>query len=123
MNEPLSKDLLYGDFRDSMAKKEKLALRAAHKALDIPDDDMNINAQRTQTNHGISTMGAIGIAIAAGLPTVLLAALMYFRGGVPTPATPAPTPAIQDAAPKKVEWDVELKWNGKEWTKKVTPVQ
>lgn len=48
------------DWRDALHKK------AAHKSLDIPEDDMSI--QSSKTVNGIGTLGAIGIALAAGVP-------------------------------------------------------
>ena len=89
MNEPLSKDLLYGDFRDGMAKREKLALKAAYKALDLAPDDMNINASRT--TNGIGVLGAAGIALAAGIPALLVAWIMS------RPAPETKTETKQDA--------------------------
>lgn len=54
--------------------RQKLERKATHKALDIPDDDMNI----TNTKTGISTGGAIGIAAAAGIPSLAAAAILGF---------------------------------------------
>ena len=48
--EPLDKKFLYGVFQTGEDKRSRLAHRAAHKALDILDDDMNINANRTGTS-------------------------------------------------------------------------
>ncbi len=63
MSNEISQDSLYGDYREMLKAKEKLHLRAAHKALNIPEDDMQINANRT----GLGPLGAIGIALVSSL--------------------------------------------------------
>lgn len=80
--------------------RQKLERKATHKALDIPDDDMNI----TQTKVGIGTAGALGIAAAAGLPSmaavgVLAWALLRDKGE----PTPPPTPPAVDVADTEYE--------------------
>lgn len=57
------------DWQDNLAKS------ATHKALDIPEDDMQIHANKT----GISGKAAIGIALATGLPVAGLAAMMLWN--------------------------------------------
>lgn len=69
--------------------RDKLAKKAAHKSLDIPEDDMNINNTRT----GIGTAGMIGIAAAAGLPGIITAALLGYST-LKQPAAAAPTPPV-----------------------------
>ena len=72
--------------------RENLSKKLAHKALDITDDDMNI----TQTKVGIGTAGALGIAAAAGLPSMAAVGGMAWAllrdKGEPTP--PPTTPAV-----------------------------
>ena len=91
MAEP-DKQQLYGDFRDAAKVREKLYMRAAHKALDIPEDDMQINANRT----GIGTLGAIGIAAAAALAPTALVSWMLLKSvddvakSIAPPAATAP---------------------------------
>lgn len=70
--------------------RDKLSQKLAHKALDIPDDDMNI----TNTKVGIGTAGVIGIATAAGLPGVLLAGYLLFKDARPEPTAPQPSPEV-----------------------------
>lgn len=82
-------------WRDNLAKK------AAHQAIGIPEDDMNIN----NTKSGIGALGAIGIALAAGLPAAGLAGMMFMNQGSAKVVPPIPTVAAvqqQDS-----EWDVE----------------
>jgi hypothetical protein len=54
--------------------RDKLAKRAAHKSMDIPDDEMQINTDNSR--RGIGALGAIGIAAAAGLPGAIGAGLL-----------------------------------------------
>lgn len=54
--------------------REELSRKAAHKSLDIPEDEMNI----INTKTGIGTWGAMGIAAAAGLPGLAAAGVLAF---------------------------------------------
>ena len=107
MNEPLSKDVLYGDFRDNMAKKQKLAMRAAHKALDIPEDDMNINANRTTTGVGIA--GVIGIIMASSILPLGLATYLAMKSPAdnsaksPVIGQPVGSPVNKTGRPVEIE--------------------
>lgn len=91
---------LYSNFQRHADQRSKLGLQAARKALDIADDDMNINASKS----GIGAAGAAGIALAAGLPSALIAALMLLKSPVvPTqsvsvtqPAAVAPAAVVPD---------------------------
>ncbi len=90
----IDKQLLYGDFRDAEKRRSDLAMRAAHKALDIADDDMKIEANRTETHNGMGTKGVILTALAAGLPSVGLMGLLLARP-LAAPALPATTPTAE----------------------------
>ena len=92
-DEPLSdvsKELLYGKFEAGQEKKEKLALKAAHKALDIADDDMNITATTHNTKQGINALGLLG---ATALPTVVLGGLALYLASQGQPTKPVVQPA------------------------------
>lgn len=105
------KQLLYGDFRDAEKDRRKLAMRAAHKALDIADDDMQVNANQTHTHNGVGAKGLALAALAAGMPGALLAgALMLKPSPAQSKADPPPAKAEQQPAPaapaaKAREWD------------------
>ena len=71
--------------------------RAANKALDLKDiqeDPMQINAQKTNTTNGVGSLGAIGIAAAASLGPLALAAWLMFHPTA-TPNNPFPTMPVQ----------------------------
>ena len=108
---------LYKDYRDAEAAQRKLYLKAAHKALDIAEDDMQINS--TKTTNGVGPLGLTGaIGAAAGLPTGLLVLFLLFGNRAPalpdnnvpvkpvaaSPATPA-VPAAQPKPAKPFMWD------------------
>lgn len=72
----VDKESLYGEVIRQSRWKDDLHKKAAHKALDIPeDDDMNVDNSRT----GIGAWGAIGIAAMAGLPPTILAAVLAWN--------------------------------------------
>ena len=90
------KKQLYGRYQEAEDKRQKLGLKVAHKALDIPEDDMQINANKT--TNGVGAKGLIGVALAAGLPAAGLATAIMLKGpetnaAVPTPTVPIHTPA------------------------------
>lgn len=87
----IDKQALYGDFRDRLKWQDTLYRRAAHKALDIPEDDMLINANKS----GIGALGAIGIALASGLPIAALAGAMLLGNKPATPTIPTPEKIIE----------------------------
>lgn len=72
----VDKDELYGEFLRGKREDRKLMLKAAHKALDIADDDMHVEANKTT---GIGALGAAGIALAAGLGPAGLGAAMLWK--------------------------------------------
>lgn len=85
------------DWRDRLHKK------AAHKSLDIPEEDV-INANRETTVTGVGPLGVIGIALATAIPSV--AAILLAWQFLKTPPT-----AVQQTLPAQpgavdTEYDV-----------------
>lgn len=104
----IDKDAHYGRFQKHQDRKNNLAIKAAHKALDIADDDMNITA--TTNNHkgsGIGTLGAMGIAAVAGLAPVLAIWGMGGMPGIPKALPQVPVMTQPAAQQLDSEWDVE----------------
>ena len=61
----IDKKALYGRFQDGQDRRQKFALKAAHKALDIAEDDVQITT--TQSGFGwkeLAVIGAIGLGVA-----------------------------------------------------------
>lgn len=75
---------------------DELQRKATYKALDIPNDEMQIvNASKTQT--GASGGAIAATALAGGIPATVLAAMLglsAMRGSQPQATTPAAPPAI-----------------------------
>ena len=98
---------MYLHWRKNAEWRDRLAKRATHKALDIPDDDMQINSS---TRTGIGTAGALGIAAAAGLPATAAAAFLGYMlmrekpaADVKPPADSAYTVRFYDADGKPID--------------------
>lgn len=73
------------DWADALQRK------ATYKALDIPDDDMQIvNASKTQTGAGGGAIAAA--ALAGGIPATVLAAALGLSSLKGTPSPPAANP-------------------------------
>src|SRR5262245_57916195 len=71
----IDKDALYGKFQMHQDAQNKLALTAAHKALDIPQEDMQITANR----YGIGPMGLLAALVASSIPTAIALCLAFGR--------------------------------------------
>lgn len=82
--------------------RENLAKRAAHKALDVPEDDMHIQANRITNQSGMPYgLALAGILAAATIPA---AAVWYAsQQKQPSPPAPATMPALADS-----EYDVRF---------------
>ena len=94
----MDKESLYGKFQKHQDAKNNLAMKAAHKALDIADDDMNINVQNKSA--GVGSLGLMGIALAAGLPGVLVAGAMLLKPALPsTPKSPVYDAVTEEQQP------------------------
>ena len=103
---PIDKDMLYGDYRKAVEDRHNLAMKAAHKALDLaPDDDMKIEANRT--TNGVGGKAVVGAALAAGLPAAALAGLLLTRQPAPAPPEPAASTIARPAVPvpRAQDWD------------------
>jgi len=87
---------LHGRFDKAEDQRARFARRVAHKAVNLPlDDEMYIEANKT----GLSTGGALGVAAAAGIPSVVAAAILgYVLMNKESPATqqPAATAPLED---------------------------
>jgi hypothetical protein len=77
-SQEIDKKLLYGQFIKGLEDDRKLGLKAAYKALDIPED-MDIKVKKT----GIGALGAIGIALASGLAPAGLGMAMLWNQAKP----------------------------------------
>jgi len=93
--------------------QDKLYKKAAHKSLDIPEDDMQINANRS----GIGGKAAMGIALASGLPVAVVAGMLIWNQikEQPKPIDQPPVVAVPEVNVEplnlKVKWWVDE--NGK----------
>ncbi len=107
-NEPhptgIDKDALYGDFRKHQEKRNALALKAAHKALDLADDDMHIEAN--QHHYGVGAKGLIALGLLTLVPSAiaLVAAFRLFPGGEKE-KPPAVTAPAEKPGEKPGAWD------------------
>lgn len=77
-----SKDSLLDQFRglwkENAVWRDRLARRASHAALDIPDDEMQIKGgDKITLNQGLGAKGLVGLAAAIGIPWIGAAALAY----------------------------------------------
>lgn len=101
----------WGTWQKSVDWRDKLYRKAAHKTLDIPDDDMQINSHKS----GVGALGLIGVALAAGFPGAMLAYQML-RGPetpVATPTTPVALPVAPVAHPPQINIDdlnLKVRW-------------
>jgi len=66
--------------------QDNLARRASHKTLDIPDE-----MQISSTKSGIGPLGLIGVALAAGLPSALIAWSLLKKPEPTPPKVETPT--------------------------------
>ena len=108
------------------AGRERLGMKVAHKALNIPmddDDPMKIDTRNT----GLSTGAVLGVAGLAGLAPAIVAAIALLRGGGDSkPVEKAPIEVKQqpiDAALKSKEWRLKYWAEGYEVKTKVEPVE
>jgi hypothetical protein len=98
----IDKETLYKEFTSRRRWQDKLFKSGCHKALDIPEDDMNL----IQQSHGIGGKHLLGIG------AMVLAGLLGWRALTPEFSTPAPP----TSAPAPQEYDVTFWVDGEEIT-------
>lgn len=113
----LSAKTLYPAFERNQRWRDEVAHQATRKALDLPDDNMQLEANKMQTvnNNGVHPAWMVGIlAAAVGLPM-----LKDFQ--LPK-STPAPVADAKRYAPIEYRWHVadgkkveQYRENGGEW--------
>lgn len=97
----IDKEQQYGEYMARTRWMDKLYKKGCHKALDIPDEDMNFNNQQ-----GISGKHLLGVG------AMVLAGLLGWRG-IDKLSTPAAMPPMK-AAPAPQEYDVTFWVDGEE---------
>ena len=100
----VDKEGLYGKFQNGEERQTRLYLKAAHKALDIADDNMHINA----SNRGIGwkELAVVGAAIVAVCALWLWSQRLTPPALAPEPAAVAPVKPVEPA--KTQEFQVEF---------------
>ncbi len=61
---PVDKDFLYKEYQRGQRWRDKLSRKLAHKSVDIPDDEMNLNVRNGWGWKELVVLGAIGVAAA-----------------------------------------------------------
>ena len=88
-SQPLDKQHLYGEYTRTERWRDELSKKLAHKAVDIPEDDMNIAVDKSTKGMGAKELLAIGaLVIGAGVGGSLL---------TKPAATPTPPPITPPA--------------------------
>lgn len=65
-SQPIDKQHLYGEYTRTERWRDALSKRLAHKALDIPDDEMQINVDKSKKGLGAKELIAMGVLVAGG---------------------------------------------------------
>lgn len=103
----VDKRFLYGRYTDAEDRRARFAMRVAHKAADLPlEDDVHIDNSRT----GFSTGQILGLGAAAGLPGIVVAAIL----GLALLRDRAPEPAPQAAAGSVLDSEYEVRFYDKD---------
>lgn len=98
----IDKDFLYGRYQSHEDRRNKLGMKMAHKALDIPDDEMYINAPKTENHYHGEKSNSLTSKI---LPLVAAAAI----GGA-APVAAAWWYGVFDKAPAAADTDTNTKY-------------
>ena len=117
------KEYLYGRYQkqeDRMFKEaveeHKLAMKVAHKSLDIPQegDPLNIDARHSTRKTGFGPLAVAAIAGITGLPAIALALLPLLKGLTTPELPPGLNPPVVSVPGKhtkekvKVDYDAEV---------------
>lgn len=102
---------LFGDFQSEEKARIKdrriLHNKMKYKAVNIPyTDDDPMNVKNTSVKNGIGTLGAIGIALATGLPLAGVAGMMLWNQQKPSPSVM--TQPVQTNQPAPMQPDGEF---------------
>lgn len=81
----IDKQHLYGEYTRTERWRDALSKRLAHKALDIPDDEMQINVDKSKKGLGVKELLAMGVLVAGGA---------YGGSLLTKPTTPPITPPV-----------------------------
>lgn len=114
-NGDINKNQLFGEWMRGKAWERKLKKSIAHKAVDIAEDeDVNVDL-KVDRSTGVGTGGLVVAALAAAIPTSLIAGLalyMVSKGSgqqtipvQPTMTQPQPNPQQLGVIEMKWEWD------------------
>lgn len=104
-SQPTANEVPTGSFLDQFRElwkvnqvwRDRLAKSASHAALDIPEDDMNIQGgDKITINEGLGAKGLIALAAAIGVPYLAAAALGYSLLKKPDPPAVQPTQHTTD---------------------------
>ena len=88
----VDKAWLYGNFDAFEKRKQNTYMKAVNKALDLPDDEMNITANKS----GLGTAGAVGISAVIGAVAVVgMWIVSQQKPTVPTAQPPANINTLQ----------------------------
>lgn len=101
--EPLPIQELSPQVTENLRWRDALARRFSHRAVDIPDD-MQINANKS----GVGPLALIGVALAAGIPSAILAWHMF--QSKPT------TPPVK---PQEWEYTIDIGLENGKWRTRV----
>lgn len=101
--------------------------QAAKKADDVGDmiicDDYHRNDRPVATGSKLVPLVLAAALGASGLGGAALLASLLLRPGAPAQSAPAQPVQAPAPAPKAQEWEVRLIWDGKNWSKQITPVK
>ena len=100
-NGAIDKDANYGDYRQFAKKKRSLYLRAVSKALDMPEDDMQLNTYKT-TGIGWRELLVLGGIVLGG------AGLYGWIAKSSADAVAPPSPPAVYGVPSDSEYEVRF---------------